>query len=50
MALVGVGHLISLAQTLVGVGDLINYVKFAYICGFGNSWSFEDTGSTLTKP
>ena len=45
MALVGVGDLISLVELLVGVGDLINCTRFAYICGFGNSWRFEDTRS-----
>ena len=43
MALVGVGDLISSVEILVGVGDLINCTRFAYICGFGNSWRFEDT-------
>ena len=45
MALVGVGDLISLVEMLVGVGDLINCTRFAYICGFGNSWRLEDTRS-----
>ena len=46
MALVGVGDLISSVEMLVGVGDLINCTRFAYICGFGNSWRLEDTRST----
>ena len=49
MALVGVGDLISLVEILVGVGDLINCTRFAYICGFGNSWRFQDTRSTMRK-
>ena len=45
MALVGVGDLISLVEILVGVENLINCTRFTYICGFGNSWSFDDTSS-----
>ena len=37
MALVGVGDLISSGQMLVGVEDLMNFTRFVYICGFGNS-------------
>ena len=37
MALVGVGDLITLVKKLVGAEDLINYIIFLYICGFGNS-------------
>ena len=39
MALVGVVNedLISLVEIPVGVEDLITYVIFLYICGFGNS-------------
>ena len=37
MALVGVEDLISLVEILVEVEDLINCVRFVYICGFGNS-------------
>ena len=45
VALVGVGDLISWVQILVGVGDVIDCTGFAHMCGFGNSWRFEDTRS-----
>ena len=37
MALVRVGDLISSVEILVEVEDLINYIIFVHICGFGNS-------------